>query len=291
MTFSIGRTQVVLSFGTVLFAAFCLVAGEGRTLLFALLSLAVHETAHIVAAKNLGCPVAKISIYPFGAVMRLDGLFCDARAERIIAAAGPLGSLTFSAMLRLMSLVLADAPWSETLIATNLAIAALNLLPAFPLDGGRIFRTLLLRSMRERTAKTLMLLFTAMIALGMLGAGVYLFSAGAHAWSLFAVPPFLLLSACKEWRMPDAGIVSRMMERQSTLRTGATLKAETVVLSETSEIGDAIAALSGTRFTIFRVMRADGMTELDERTLLSAAAKFGPHIALKNVILQLTDGK
>ncbi len=291
MRFCVGRTEIRLTVGAILLPAFSLIAGEGEMLLAAILSLAVHEAAHLIAAKNLGLSAARVTLYPFGAVMRLDALLSDGRGEWIVAAAGPLGSLAFAAILQLIALLLISDAWIGRMTGTNLAIALLNLLPAFPLDGGRIFRALLSRVVRERTARTVLLAFTALIALGMIGAGVYLVLNGVPAWTLFLIPPFLVSSAIAEWRTPDAGIVSRVMDRSVHLRAGNAQKAQIVVLSEYASVGTALAALSGSRFTILRVLHGTGFVELNESALLDAAAISGTRSSLKNVISRLTDGK
>lgn len=287
MTFSVGRTEIRVTVGAILLPLFALVAGEGELLLAAVLSLAIHEAAHLIAAKNLGLSAARVTLYPFGAVMRLDALLSDTRGEWIVAAAGPLGSLTFAAFLKLLP----SSAWIGRMTETNLAIALLNLLPAFPLDGGRIFRALLSRVVRARTARTLLFVFTAVIALGMLGLGGYLVFRGVPAWTLFAIPPFLIASAIAEWRMPDAGIVSRVMDRSASLRAGNAQKAQIVVISEHASVGTALNMLSGSRFTILRVQCGTGFVELNETALLDAAALSGTQIPLKTVISRLTDGK
>lgn len=291
MTFSVGRTEIRITVGAILLPIFCVIAGEGELLLSAVVSLAVHEAAHLIAARNLGLSAARVTLYPFGAVMRLDALLSDRRGEWIVAAAGPLGSLTFAALLKLFEPLLPTDAWIGRMADTNLVIAALNLLPAYPLDGGRIFRALLSRVIFERTARTVLFLFTALIAFCMIGTGVYLVLHGVPAWTLFLIPPFLISSAISEWRMPDAGIISRVMDRSASLRTGNAQKAQIVVISENASVGTALLALSGSRYTILRVQHGTGFVELNESSLLDAAALSGIEIPLKSVILQLTEGK
>ena len=291
MTFYVGRTEIRVTFGAILLPLFSLIAGEGELLLATVLSLAVHEAAHLIAAKNLGLSAARVTLYPFGAVMRLDTLLSDMRGEWVVAAAGPLGSLTFAALLKLSEPMLPSSNWIARMTETNLLIALVNLLPAYPLDGGRIFRALLSRVIRERTARIALLTFTVLIALGMLGMGVYLVFHGVPAWTLFAIPPFLITSAIAEWRIPDAWIVSRVMERSASLRAGSAQKAQIVVITEHASVGTALAALSGSRFTILRVLHGTGFIELNESALLDAAASYGTRIPLKSVISRLTEGK
>ena len=291
MSFTLLRTEIRVTFGAVLFAAVCIVAGEAEALLLAVLSLAAHEASHAIAARNLAASVAKLTVYPFGAVMRLDATFSDTKTEGIVAAAGPLGSLTLAALLKLFATAFPGSDLLSRLSGTNLAIALLNLLPAYPLDGGRILRAVLRRFVREHTAKTLLFTFTVMLSLGMIVAGVYLVLHGVYAWTLFALAPFFIASALAEQRVPDAGILARVMDRTATLKSGVAQKAQIAVIGERASVGEALAALSGSRYTILRVLHASGYTELSEDAIVKAAAKYGMRASLHTAISGLTDRK
>ena len=287
MRFSIGRAEARIHFAVLLLFAWCVIAGETKTLLLSAASLAVHECAHAIAAKNTGRRVVRVSVYPFGAVMTLDDAF-GSRGEGIVAAAGPVASLTVAGMLRLLILLIGERDWSSALVRINLAVASLNLLPAYPLDGGRIFRALLLRTASERTARRVLLLFTGLIAAGLLGAGIVLILRGVPAWTLLLLPPFLIASAVSEWKLPDAGVVAGVMERGEALKNGIAERTEIVALSENATVRTAMRALSKRRFTILKVKCGARFFELDEGSILNAAAKFGPDTPLKTVISRLT---
>lgn len=288
MKFRIGNAEACVHIGVLPFLFWCVIAGETRTLLLTALSLSVHEAAHWIAARNLKLSVSRLTVYPFGAVMRLDSLTLFDGAEAIVAAAGPIGSLTVSGMMTLFESAVGEQPWTGELMRINLLIALLNLLPAYPLDGGRIFRSLLLRTVSERTAKRLLLAFTGLIALVLLSAGVVLTLRGAPNVTLFCLPPFLLLAAVQEWRLPDAGILNRVMERRTNLRAGEAQRAELMVISDACSIGEAMRSIRASRYTILRVQTGSGFYELDENALIRAAAKFGVQTPLKFAISRLT---
>ena len=289
MRFRIGRTEVRISIGALPLFAFCIVAGELRALLLAGTALAVHELSHAIAIKNLGGRTARISVYPFGAVMTPE--LPSKSAEWVIALAGPLGSFALSAMLSLTETFGLRSAWAGDLNRTSLAIGLLNLVPAFPLDGGRLFRTLLSETVRARTAKTMLLLFTSVFACGSIGAGVYLALRGVYAWTLFLLPPFLVYAAVSEWKTPDAGAVSRAMERKTALRSGSPQKVQIVVLPQDASVGDAVCSIARSRYTIFRVQTEGGSIELTEDDALDAAAKSGLSAPIKSVFSGLTAGK
>ncbi len=291
MKFTIGRTEVKISIAVFLLAAFCIVIGETENLLIAVTALLVHETAHLIAAKNIGCMIARVAVYPFGAVMIPDGFFGRKEGEAVVAVAGPLGSLAFSGMLRITELLFGMHSLSHALMLSSLLVAALNLLPAFPLDGGRIFRSVLLRFASERSARCILFAFTSLTALAMLCTGIWLLIKGVYIWTFLAIPPFLIVSSFREWRVPDAGHVSLIMERRQALRAGIAQKAQIIVIPDVASIGDAIASLSGNRFTILYVLQEGGAAQLDETELIHAAARYGLQFPLKSVICRLTERK
>ncbi len=122
--------------------AFAGLAGKALAVFAAVLW---HEAAHAAAAATLGYRVREIELLPFGGVARIEQAdTAGAASEIIMAAAGPLASMVLAAAVYLAREVLpAQALWLDFYAQTNLMLAFFNLLPALPLDGGRILRALL----------------------------------------------------------------------------------------------------------------------------------------------------
>lgn len=113
-------------------------------------SLLLHELAHSVVARRFGVQIKGITLFLFGGVAELAEEPKSATAEFWIALAGPAMSLSLSAVFwllaRLSGQILTAPAVTETLsylAAVNLVIALFNLVPAFPLDGGRVLRAYL----------------------------------------------------------------------------------------------------------------------------------------------------
>jgi Zn-dependent protease len=104
----------------------------------------LHELAHALVAVRHGVPVGAITLHVFGGVSQLEGEPETPRAELRIAIVGPLMSLALAAVAWGIGLMVAGASWADALTgylaAVNLVVALFNLVPAFPLDGGRILR-------------------------------------------------------------------------------------------------------------------------------------------------------
>jgi Zn-dependent protease len=114
--------------------------GVGAALLF-YVGLLLHEMSHALVARRHGVKVAGITLWLFGGVARLEGETTSARVEALIAGIGPLTSFAVAGVSYVIAVltndVLTGAVFSW-LFATNVALGLFNLVPAFPLDGGRL---------------------------------------------------------------------------------------------------------------------------------------------------------
>lgn len=120
----------------------------GALLFFA--SLLLHEVGHALMARRYGLPIRGITLFLFGGVAEMTEEPPDARTEFLVAVAGPLVSVVIGVAFTSAGLVGRAAGWPPALNATNLAVGVVNLLlvafnmiPAFPLDGGRVLRSAL----------------------------------------------------------------------------------------------------------------------------------------------------
>jgi Zn-dependent protease/predicted transcriptional regulator len=135
-------------------------AGVTAAILF-IASLLAHELAHSVVARRLGVQVDGITLWLFGGVSRLSGDAPSGRAEALIAAVGPITSLVLAGLFFLAGLGLSAGRTPGLAAATanwlggiNVILAVFNLLPAFPLDGGRVLRALIWSSTGDRLRAT-----------------------------------------------------------------------------------------------------------------------------------------
>ena len=114
-------------------------------------SLAVHELAHGLFVRACGVPVRRITLFVFGGVTDVERAPASPRSEAVAAALAPLvNALAGAVLLAAGAAVDARSPAIALLLSwvgtANLAIVALNMLPAFPLDGGRLTRAAVWRA-------------------------------------------------------------------------------------------------------------------------------------------------
>ena len=110
-------------------------------------SVVVHELGHALTARLYGVATRGITLWFLGGVAQLEDMPRQRGAEAVVAIVGPITSAALGALLGLL-LTSVDLPPGLTFIVaylaiTNMALALFNLLPALPLDGGRVLRSLL----------------------------------------------------------------------------------------------------------------------------------------------------
>ncbi len=110
-------------------------------------SVMLHELMHSVVAKRSGIPVDSITLFLFGGVSRITREPANPKMELRIAIAGPLTSLLLGGVFWLV-FFLTPAEWEYVIAVSfwlgliNLTLGVFNLLPGFPLDGGRVLRAI-----------------------------------------------------------------------------------------------------------------------------------------------------
>jgi stage IV sporulation protein FB len=127
-------------------------ATEAMLIVLLFVCVVLHELGHTLAALRRGVPITAITLYPFGGLAKLGRSISDGRVEMEIAAAGPMVNLVLAALCYVLTGGVpehADSSFVHRLmwllVWANLLLAGFNLLPAFPLDGGRVLRGALAR--------------------------------------------------------------------------------------------------------------------------------------------------
>jgi Zn-dependent protease/CBS domain-containing protein len=240
-------------------AAYAAMAGVAALLFFG--CLLAHELGHALQAQREGMEIEGITLWVFGGVARFRGMFPSAGSEFRIAIAGPLVSLVLgvtltgvAALLPLPAAVDGVATWLGRI---NLILLAFNMLPALPLDGGRVLRSLLWRrsgdfSRATRTAGALGTAFgQVMIALGLVS---FLFGGAGGLWLAF-IGWFLTRAAGAESRLAEMRTVLAGMEvRDAMVRDPVTAQADATLQAFMDDV------FAPNRHTAYPVI-AGGVTE------------------------------
>ena len=131
--------------------------GVGTTLFF-FASVLAHELAHSLVARARGMNVSRITLFIFGGVSQLSGDFDSAAGEGWVAFVGPLTSLVLAGLFYGVAVLVGmNTPvgvGAAYLAWANAVLAAFNLLPAYPLDGGKVLHSLLWRRLGDQVRAT-----------------------------------------------------------------------------------------------------------------------------------------
>ncbi len=244
-------------------------------------SVVVHELGHALMARRFGLETREIVLTPLGGLARIDG-YPRGRVELLIAAAGPLLNLALAAVL-LGGLVVAGIPplgmgpvvdvpsalrW---LVVGNLSLFALNLAPAFPLDGGRILRSALSLAVgQERATKVATRL--GIVLAGLLGLTAVVPWGASLAFNLFLIATafVVLLGATRE-----SSLVKTLQVLQGR-RAGEAMMTRCERLAPQDTIEWAVRLLLSTAQRVFPVIDGWGRVagEVDRERLLDLVGRF-----------------
>lgn len=172
-----------------------------------MLSIIIHEYCHALVGRRFGMPIRGIRLFIFGGIAEMNEEPPSAKAEFLMAVAGPLASLLIGVVMSTLGAWGEWAAWPFLIYAVfiylggiNFLLAIFNLLPAFPLDGGRILRAALWEWKKDLVWATriasgigrgfgLVLMFLGLLSLfsGIVLSGVWLVIIGLFLRSMAAM--------------------------------------------------------------------------------------------------------
>lgn len=170
----------------------------------AFVSVLFHEYGHALAARRFGVKTRDILLTPIGGLARLEQMSRDPWHEFVITIAGPMVNFVFAFFFLILTWSLGvdwrlpeRVPVGEQIVPMlmwiNMALFLFNLIPAFPMDGGRILRSLLAMQMARRAATQIAVMLGQVLSLIAVSVGVY-----TGIYSLVGVGIFVFLTARSE---------------------------------------------------------------------------------------------
>ncbi len=200
-------------------------------------SVVVHEFGHVLVAQSMGVKVSGVTLMMLGGVSEMEKIPDKPFAEFKVSIVGPLVSFAIAGMLFVLSKIVSIPNiqfFSYWLSRANLVLGIFNLLPAFPLDGGRVFRSLLAARQGEAqaTATTVSLAKALAWTLGILG--FFQFNMILMLIALFiysAASSELMLSESKGLihgiTVGDVGVRVPVVSEEASLKEAASLMFQT----------------------------------------------------------------
>ena len=236
-----------------------------------------HEFGHIFTARAFGVPTPDVTLLPIGGVARLARIPEKPSEELLVAIAGPLVNVVIALGLialggasldphQLVAMTNAHASLIDRLAAVNLFLAAFNMIPAFPMDGGRVLRALLATRLGHVRATEIAAAIGQLVAFGLGFLGLF----GNPLLIFIAV--FVYLAASSEAHL----VAIRAMTRD--VPVSAAMMTEYATLTPDEHIDAAIETLLRTSQSEFPVIDAEHRLVglLDRDGMIRALKTLGP---------------
>ena len=224
-------------------------------------AVTLHELGHSFQALRFGIPVKDITLWPFGGLAQIERIPEDPKQELRIALGGPVVNVVIAAVLIGLSSILRVQGWMSVdrlyqalgdvswegllayLVTANLTLAIFNLLPAFPMDGGRVLRAFLAMRIDHRRATRLAVGIGQALAWAI---GLWGFVSGSYTLIFIAI--FVYLAAGQEGRTVEVkGILGET-------RVGQAMSREVTVLNASDPLSRAAELTLGTMQADFPVV-------------------------------------
>jgi Zn-dependent protease/CBS domain-containing protein len=219
-------------------------------ILFLFVFVVFHELAHSVVARHYNIKVRKIVLYPIGGVSEIEEIPENPRIEWRMAIAGPLTSFVIGGVLlalsQIISIASTGAPTSLSLTSTgnlildlaalNLILGAFNLIPVFPMDGGRVFRALLAERLKFSDATKYAAFIGRLFGIIMVMVGIF------YNLLLIIIGIFIYIGATEE---AEQTIVSTTLAR---VRVKDVMHPEVATVTSETTLGDALETMFKARY-------------------------------------------
>ncbi|MGM0471359.1 MAG: site-2 protease family protein [Bacillota bacterium] len=274
-----------------LFLVVILIFGYFRLLDKALVTFGaalLHELMHVLVARHHNIEIAEVELLPFGGVAKYaDLLELEPDIEIKTALAGPLLNLLLAGMMAVsLRYSLFTVDWGLFFIKTNLIIACFNLLPALPLDGGRVFRAIETKQVGFREATKLSIKVSKYLAVIIgIGAAIGLVLGRANIM-LLIISFFIYVSTGRENRNNIYVLMKYLTQKKHKLRAKKIMMNEELVVIESTQLLEITERFKPNSFHTIVILDDDLnlITTLTEEEIITGLLSLGINGRIKDII-------
>lgn len=233
-----------------------LIMGLGVKICLLFLAILWHELSHGIVAACLGLRVKEVEFLPFGGVVRIEGLSRVGNGgEILISAAGPLASIGLAAFFYVCPPLYGMEESWEFLVQCNGMLAAFNLLPALPLDGGRIARSWLSAYTDYKTATSWIVGSSYFFCILFFTKILYdFFATGTINITMAMAVFFLFLYARRELAIKGFRTMAILTEKKNRFIAAGVFPAVSIVIAKSTQVKNILPLITPDKYFILTVI-------------------------------------
>ncbi len=257
-----------------------------HTMLMAYAIVTVHELFHLFAALMLKIRIGSIIVMPFGMTLRLSGrVIKNPLKESIVALAGPLSNLIMLGIGTLLNHFYICAEESMFLYMNlNFIIMLINLMPVLPLDGGRVFRSVLAHFFGYITAMRIIRKLTVCIVFCLAFLSVILTAIIGINISFIMIAAFLIFNLIEEKKTSDLFVLKELLRSKEKLLEQKLIPSKVISASYDAYAKKIIPKISYDSFCLIYVADNDAGGHLvSESELIEAVTTRGYRIKMGQI--------
>lgn len=259
----------------------------------AFVSIAVHETGHMVMAHCFGCNINAVKVTPVGFSLSINSRDCSRIHSILIYLAGPAVNLLLFAAGLLAASAFSGLSGMKLFSATNLYLAIFNLIPVFPLDGGRVLLEVLAGSIGLLAAGRMIRRLAMILSVALLLTGTYQLYISGFNFSLIIIGIYIF-AVLKMGRMESALMnIRQIIYRRSRLTKKGIYPARDLVAMENTLLSETLKSMDFDRFHIVYVLDCELrlMKAFTENEIMNALVEGGESMTFEQLLKGKTPGK
>ena len=231
-----------------------LMLGFKEKIVISFILVFLHELVHCLVAKSLGFKGFNIEILPVGAVLKLKDIDeASAKEDLIIALSAPLLNIFLGVLFYFLYVIYGHNVF-HTFFQYNMIIGGINLIPAFPLDGGRIIRDIIRSKAVYKIANKITIYISMVIGIILMGIYLFLFFGGNNNISLGLIALFIIISALNEKKRMAYVIMSDIIKKRDKFINRGYIENSSMSVYYKKDLLSVISIIEKNKYNIFFVL-------------------------------------
>lgn len=251
-------------------------------------AILIHEGAHIAAGKVRGYKISEIELMPFGGVAKIEGLIgAHPSDEVIISLSGPLLNILLGCIAMICSLK--GIPVGDLFlffIKVNFSLALFNLLPALPLDGGRIMRAYLSIFMGYKKATDIAIMCGRILAALLLLLGIYVVIGGSYNLMPLIMSIFIFVTLKREQGFVAYVFLKNISKKKEKIINSGVIKRGGLIVLDETLIKDVIWSFTPDKYFTITVVNKEWkiIGEFTESEIINGIIRKGIKARIKDIM-------